>query len=106
MSKSFTNAAAALNHIVTELAGGKAVMANILYPALGAPLVGTHAYMVAGVNFRSGTNIPVSVVLRNPWGVDGAGNDGKNDGFVTVTGEQLVASMYGLDFGIQSARLV
>ena len=37
----------------------------------------------------------VGVRLRNPWGVDGAGSDGANDGYVTLTGAQALAAMSG-----------
>jgi hypothetical protein len=37
----------------------------------------------------------VSLVLRNPWGSDGAGNDGANDGVVTVTLDQANAAFLG-----------
>ena len=78
-------------------------------PAQGAPLVSSHAYIAEKVNYTTvnlggfGTiTIPVSVVLRNPWRSDGAGNDGNNDGLVTVTGEQFVAAMYS-SHGVDSA---
>jgi hypothetical protein len=37
-----------------------------------------------------------SLVLRNPWGMDGAGSDGRNDGYVTLTAAQAYASWWGL----------
>jgi hypothetical protein len=111
LGKSFSKGADALNHIASELAKGKAVVVNIESPSNGCPCIGGHSYIVERVNYQTfwlpGTSltfsIPVSVVLRNPWGVDGAGNDGADDGRVTVTGNQLVASMYDGNFDIQSA---
>ena len=110
-SQSFTSGSAALNHINSKLSLGHAVVVNINTPSAGCPCVGNHAYTAISVNYQQVNlgwgvilNIPVSVVLRNPWGVDGAGNDGNNDGLVTVTANQLVASMYGTN-GIQSARV-
>lgn len=43
----------------------------------------------------------ISVVLRNPWGYDGAGNDSNTaDGLVTVTGAQLFASTGWVLWGV------
>ena len=65
-------------------------MLGINAPAQNAPLIGSHAYEVVSTN---GT----TVVLRNPWGVDGAGHDSNvNDGYVTVTAAQLFASQMGV----------
>ena len=113
VSQSFANGTAALNHIQTELNAGKAVVVNIQNPQAGSPLVGSHAYIVERVNFRTinlfgslRLRIPVSVILRNPWGTDGAGTlDGVNDGLVTVTASQLAASMWSPNNGIQSAKV-
>ncbi len=110
VSRSFTNGADALRHIAGELSAGKAVVVNILSAQGGAPVVGQHAYIVERVNYQIirvagiSLRVAVSVVLRNPWGVDGAGSDGVNDARVTVTGAQLAASMYTSN-GIQSAHL-
>lgn len=110
VSRSFTNGTSALQHIAGELSAGKAVVVNIFSAQGGAPVVGQHAYIVERVNYQIirvaglSLRIPVSVVLRNPWGVDGAGSDGVNDARVTVTASQLAASMYTSN-GIQSARL-
>ena len=97
IKKSFSDGTDALNHIQSELNLGKAVVVNIDSPSKGCPCAAKHAYMVEQVNFSSGK--PVSVTLRNPWGFDGAGSDGADDGLVTVTAEQLAASMYW-DWGI------
>ena len=106
------DAAYALNSIAGELDLGKAVVVNTSdSPSPGSPLLSKHSYMAERViyvpvlDLRDGTvtNRPVSVVLRNPWGRDGAGNDGVDDGLVTVTGEQLLASIWHNGKGIQSA---
>ncbi len=34
--------------------------------------------------------------VRNPWGIDGAGYDGANDAYVTVTAKQALDSMLGI----------
>ena len=39
---------------------------------------------------------PVSIRLRNPWGVDGAGHDGADDGYVTITAAQMLKNMSGV----------
>jgi hypothetical protein len=108
VSKSFTDSTLALNHIANELAQGKAVVASILQPSTGSPLIDHHCYMVDHVNYTSvnGVQVAVSITLRNPWGIDGAGNDGTNDGLVTITGQQLVGSMFQNGMGIQSAWVV
>jgi hypothetical protein len=85
----------ALSHIRTELNAGKAIVVGIDTPSSGCPCVGSHAYIVDSVNTIAG--IPVSVTLRNPWGVDGGGStDGVNDGLVTITATQLFDSMSGI----------
>jgi len=83
-----------LADLQVELAAGKSVTYGAGTPADGAPLLGSHAYTVDHFNFDA-TGTPVSVTLRNPWGVDGAGNDGANDGYVTLNGQQALDSMIG-----------
>jgi hypothetical protein len=61
----------------------------------GAPLITDHAYEIDSVILDSGNN-PVAVRMRNPWGVDGAGNDGDNDGYVTLTLQQAYENMSGM----------
>jgi len=59
--------------------------------ASGTPIIATHAYSITGVS-RDSTGA-LSVILRNPWGVDGAGSDANPyDGLVTLTLVQLEAS--------------
>ena len=106
----------ALQYIHGQLRQGKAVVVNIVEnPPAGIPLVGPHAYMVERVNFGTVDfgdgligRVPVSITLRNPWGFDGGGNQdlNPNDGLVTVTGVQLVRSLWGDNNGIQSANLI
>ncbi len=58
-------------------------------PAAGDPFVLGHAYSVVSVQ-RNASGVVTSLVLRNPWGVDGAGNDSNvNDGLITVTPAQI-----------------
>ena len=91
---SASNATALLNLIQQQLAAGKSVTYACNSPSSGAPLIGSHAYSVDHVNFSGG--VAVSVTLRNPWGVDGAGNDGANDGYVTVSAQHAFGSFMGL----------
>lgn len=87
---SFASAGQLMSTIASQLSANKAVTIGINTPALNAPLIGSHAYEVVSTD---GTN----VVLRNPWGVDGAGHDSNvNDGYVTITAAQLFASQMGV----------
>jgi hypothetical protein len=63
----------------------------------GAPLIADHAYEIDSVNYDA-KHAAVSVRLRNPWGVDGVGNDGNNDGYVTITAAQALHDMSGVVF--------
>jgi hypothetical protein len=64
----------------------------------GLPLIGNHAYSVVKVNKDANGN-PVSLVLRNPWGKDGAGNDANpNDGLVTLTASQAWAGLQSFGY--------
>ena len=63
--------------------------------AAGVPLLADHAYVVDRVNLGSNGK-PVSVRLRNPWGIDGIGKDGADDGYVTLTATQVTAAFSGV----------
>jgi hypothetical protein len=53
----------------------------------GAPLVGSHAYTLISATLQNGV---YTFYARNPWGFDGAGNDGNtSDGIVAITWAQL-----------------
>lgn len=56
----------------------------------GDPLILGHAYTLVAV-LRNSAGVVTSIVLRNPWGYDGAvSNDAdKNDGLVTLTPAQI-----------------
>jgi hypothetical protein len=83
-----------LGQIAQELAAGKAVTMAINTPKNGAPVIGSHAYTVVSVDTDSQGHR--TVVLRNPWGIDGAGNDGVNDGYVRLTALQAFTSFWGV----------
>ena len=57
----------------------------------GTPLIDSHAYTVLATSTDSGGT--QWITLRNPWGIDGAGNDSNpNDGIVQVTLAQFIAN--------------
>lgn len=55
-----------------------------------------HAFTVVQAVVSNGVRY---VQLRNPWGMDGRGGNGPNDGYVWVTWNQFVANMYALIIG-------
>jgi hypothetical protein len=72
------------SQITTALANHKAVAAvtNGSIPA-GIPIIASHAYSVVSTSVVGGVDY---ITVRNPWGVDGAGNDSNTqDGLVTIT---------------------
>lgn len=83
-----------LKQMQHELAAGKAVALGTSDVTDGAPLLSAHAYTVDQV-LTDASGTPTAVRLRNPWGVDGAGNDGANDGYVTVTAAQAFNDVAG-----------
>ncbi|WP_428937473.1 C2 family cysteine protease [Fontivita pretiosa] len=83
-----------LETIKADLDAGKSVTYAAGDPG-NAPLIGYHAYAVEDVTLDA-TGTPVQLKLRNPWGIDGAGNDGSDDGVVTITEAQAKASMLGV----------
>ena len=85
---------ALLDLIAAELSQGKAVTYAAGTIVNGAPLIGFHAYSVEAVNYDS-NGVATSLRLRNPWGVDGVGSDGANDGYVTVTATQALSCFLG-----------
>ncbi len=88
-----TSGNALLGWIKNELAAGKSVTFGAGNVAAGASLIGYHAYSVDAVIQDANGNMLLR--LRNPWGIDGAGNDGTNDGYVTITAQQAWASTLG-----------
>jgi len=58
----------------------------------GAPLIVSHSYTLVNITLVSATYM---ITLRNPWGYDGAGNDGNpGDGLVTVSFSILSANTF------------
>lgn len=91
---SATSGRALLQSMASELAAGKAVTYAVGVVAAGAPLTGYHAYSAVSVGYDA-QGAPSTLLLFNPWGIDGAGNDGANDGYVTLTAAQAHASLLG-----------
>lgn len=90
-----SNADALMRTIQLLLNAGRSVTYATVEPPAGAPLLSSHAYTVVGVEV-DGTGRAVALRLRNPWGRDGAGSDGNDDGFVTVPAHQAVAALAGV----------
>lgn len=92
---STANGAALLTLIQKQLQLGKAVTFATDTAPHGAPLLDGHAYTVDAINVDSKGN-PTTLRLRNPWGIDGAGDDGHDDGYVTLTATQAFQAFLGL----------
>jgi hypothetical protein len=80
-----------VQQIKSLLDSGKSVTAAC-YNAGGANMITSHAYTVDHVvDNGDGT---FSVVVRNPWGVDGnTSTDDANDGYVTLTAAQAYVAL-------------
>jgi Calpain family cysteine protease/RTX calcium-binding nonapeptide repeat (4 copies) len=85
------DAATYVQDIKSLLDAGKSVTAAC-YATGGANMITSHAYTVDHVvDNGDGT---FSVVVRNPWGVDGnTSTDGANDGYVTLTAAQAYVAL-------------
>ena len=91
---SATDGTALLNQIKTQVDAGKAVTLATETAAGGAPVIASHAYSVVAVDTDDTGS--ATLLLRNPWGVDGAGSDGANDGYVRLTAAQAYACWWGV----------
>ncbi len=97
--RSYSSAAALANDIANRWNNYQAVTIGFVGSLSGnVPLVGNHMYTVASI-IRNSAGVVTGITLRNPWGVDGAGNDGANDGFVTLTPQQIYAQMGRVNWG-------
>jgi hypothetical protein len=95
---SYANATALANDIYTRWVQGD-VCLGIHNPNGVTNVFGGHEYTVYGFTRDSSGNIN-GIVLRNPWGYDGAGNDSNtSDGLVTVTPAQLFAMNGTVEYG-------
>lgn len=96
---SYSNATALVNDLYNRWNSYQAVTIGFQGTInSGAPLIGNHTYTIYSFS-RNALGQIASVQLRNPWGVDGAGSDGRNDGFVTVTPAQLFAQTGRVNWG-------
>ncbi len=87
------------SQITTALANHKAVAA-VTNTSISAsiPIIASHAYSVVATSVVGGVDY---LTVRNPWGVDGAGNDSNTgDGLVTIT-----LAQFGLAFSSGSIQL-
>jgi len=80
--------------IKRELDNGRALTFAVYNPN-GAPLVGYHAYTIDGVELDENGNLQ-AIRLRNPWAIDGAGDDGRDDGYVRITVQQAWACCWAV----------
>jgi len=97
---SYGSATAMANDIYTRWSTYQAVTVGFAggSVAAGSPLINSHMYTVWSMT-RNSSGVVTSITLRNPWAVDGAGNDGNNDGLVTVTPAQLFGSTGRVNWG-------
>lgn len=100
---SFGSAAALADRIYTEWSSNHAITIGFLSvrnsDGATAPLIMSHMYTVMSV-IRDNSNVVTSIILRNPWGVDGTGNDGNYyDGLVTVTPDQIYGIWGRINWG-------
>jgi hypothetical protein len=91
----FRSGIGAIEQIEIELAAGKMVTLATASGDFGrSTLVGAHAYSAIKV-IRNSDGIK-SLVVRNPWGIDGgavaSGNSG--DGYITLSSSQLRAGVF------------
>ena len=79
---------------------GRAVTLSTGWPLSGPDLIQGHVYAVDHVNFDSSGNA-TGVVLRNPWGTDrnGPATDGVDDGYITVSANDVFWSTLIAHFG-------
>ena len=96
-SRSFRTGSADLlmRTIQSLLATGRSVTYATNQSTADMPLLANHAYAVVGV-VTDGAGIATGLRLRNPWGNDGAGSDGADDGYVTITASQAQAALVGV----------
>ena len=98
ISPSYSTGANVLSTINTQLSAGHAMAASTNGTVTsGAPLIASHVYTVIGAYKDSAGTIWIQ--LRNPWGVDGAGNDSNpNDGLVTINFGTFSANFNSLNY--------
>jgi hypothetical protein len=88
------NADDLVTRIADELRQGKAVTLAIRDPVKNSRLIHLHDYDVVSVDTDARGNR--TLLLRNPWGVDGVGSDGNNDAYIRTTPQQAFDSYWGV----------
>jgi hypothetical protein len=76
-----------LSELNQQLQSGNAVTFGTNENTKAAPIISGHAYEVDQIS-TDADGTPTQVRLRNPWATDGAGHDGKDDGYITLTADQ------------------
>lgn len=76
-----------------DLAANRAVVLGTDYSVGTAPVIAGHAYVVQAIVYDELGQI-AGVRLRNPWGRDGVGNDGVDDGIVTLSPQQAIEAFW------------
>jgi len=88
--RTFDDASALLEWIKGELDAGRAVTFGTKL-SKGAPVLARHAYSVDSVVTDEAGRL-IGLRLRNPWGLDAVSDGSPDDGYVTLTGRQALAS--------------
>lgn len=86
--------AALISLIAAEISQGESVTYGTDTVTDGAPLIADHAYTVDSVVTASNGQI-VGLVLRNPWGIAGAGSNPNGSPYVTITAQQAYDCLAG-----------
>lgn len=89
---SIASPAALITMMQTDVTLGQAVTYATLDGAVSNGLLGSHAYVVDSIGIDAKGN-PVTVTLRNPWGVNA---DGSGNGYVTITAAQAFKAFGGV----------
>jgi hypothetical protein len=89
------SAGSLMSQIQSQLKAGKSVTYATATAPAGSALLDAHAYVVESVGLDAKGAL-ATLRLRNPWGIDGAGSDGRDDGYVTVTAAQAFKAFTGL----------
>lgn len=88
-------ASALISLVAAEVSEGESVTYGTDTVTDGAPLVAGHAYTVDSIVTAS-TGQVVGLVLRNPWGIAGAGNDPNGSAYVTIAPQQAYDCLAGI----------
>lgn len=86
-----------MNEIQSKLRAGQVVTFGTDTYTDGGVVQDDHAYSVDAV-LTDAAGRPTALRLHNPWGVDGVGNDGKDDGYITITAAQAAAVAWEITY--------